>query len=178
MENRYVRGYPEMMFLAVLVVATALAWAVGRRHATGRDHVRRGLGAAMVVAGLAHLVQPVPFIQHLPEWMPLRELTIALTGVVEILFGTLLFGAARIRARVGQTLAAYLVAVFPANVYVAVAGVDVQGQPDGLYPWLRLPLQALFVFLALWSTRYAESAGDGSAAGDGVHPRSATSLSR
>jgi uncharacterized membrane protein len=150
-----------MLFLAVLVVATTIAWAVGRHRVTGRDHVRRGLGAAMVVAGLSHLVQPVPFIQHLPEWVPMRELTIAVTGVVEIVFGALLFAAARIRARVGQALAAYLVAVFPANVYVAVAGIDVQGQPDGLYPWLRLPLQALFVFLALWSTRRAAVAENG-----------------
>jgi uncharacterized membrane protein len=27
----------------------------------------------------------------------------------------------------------YLLAVFPANVYVAVENVDVQGQPGGLY---------------------------------------------
>jgi uncharacterized membrane protein len=38
-------------------------------------------------------------------------------------------------------------------VYVAVAGVEVDGQPGGQYPWLRLPLQALFVWLALWTTR-------------------------
>lgn len=164
------KGVLEMLFLAVLVVATAIAWAVGRHRATGRDHVRRGLGAAMIVAGLSHLVQPVPFIQHLPEWMPLRELTIAVTGVVELVFGALLFGAARVRARVGQALAAYLIAVFPANVYVAVAGVDVQGQPDRLYPWSRLPLQALFVFLALWATRQPAVIGKRSAAGDAPIP--------
>jgi uncharacterized membrane protein len=44
------------------------------------------------------------------------------------------------------------VAVFPGNVYVAVAGIDVAGQPGGLYPWLRLPLQVVFISLALWST--------------------------
>ncbi len=58
------------------------------------------------------------------------------------------------RRRAGLSLAAYLVAVFPANVYVAVAGVDVDGQPGGWYPWLRLPLQALFVAWALWSTEW------------------------
>jgi uncharacterized membrane protein len=52
-------------------------------------------------------------------------------------------------------LAAYLLAVFPANLYVAIAGVDVQGQPDGWYPWLRLPLQALFIAWALWSTGWS-----------------------
>ena len=41
--------------------------------------------------------------------------------------------------------------VFPANVYVAIAGLDVDGQPGGIYPWLRLPFQALFIAWALWS---------------------------
>jgi uncharacterized membrane protein len=44
------------------------------------------------------------------------------------------------------------VAVFPANVYVAVADVAVDGQPGGWYPWLRLPFQALFIGWVLWST--------------------------
>ena len=43
-------------------------------------------------------------------------------------------------------------AVFPGNVYVAVAGVDVEGQPGGIYSWLRLPLQAVFVWLAIATT--------------------------
>jgi uncharacterized membrane protein len=49
-------------------------------------------------------------------------------------------------------LAAYLVAVFPGNLYVAVSGVEVAGQPGGIYPWLRLPFQAPFIALALWSS--------------------------
>jgi hypothetical protein len=39
-------------------------------------------------------------------------------------------------------------------VYVAVAGIDVEGQPGGWYPWLRLPFQVLFVAWALWSTEW------------------------
>jgi uncharacterized membrane protein len=58
-------------------------------------------------------------------------------------------------------LGLFLVAVFPGNVYVAVADVDVAGQPGGVYPWLRLLLQPGFVWLAWWSTRPASApAGD------------------
>ena len=57
------------------------------------------------------------------------------------------------RETVGRVTAAYLLAVFPANVYVAVADVDVEGQPGGVFQWIRLPLQAVFVAWALWSTR-------------------------
>jgi uncharacterized membrane protein len=76
------------------------------------------------------------------------------TGVVEIGLCAALLLRQPWRRRAGLALAAYLVAVFPANVYVAVAGIEVEGQPGGLYPWLRLPFQALFVAWALWSTEW------------------------
>ena len=142
-----------MLFLTVLVAGTAVAWVIGRHRSTWRDHARRGLGAAMIVAGLSHLARPEPFLQHLPDWMPWRDATVAVSGLVEMALGVLMYWPRSLRDRLGLALAAYLVAVFPANVYVAVEGIDVQGQPDGPYPWLRLPLQALFVFLAWWSTR-------------------------
>ena len=142
-----------MLFLTVLVAGTAVAWVIGRHRSTWHDHARRGLGAAMIVAGLSHLARPEPFLQHLPDWMPWPDATVAVSGLVEMALGVLMYWPQSLRDRVGLALAAYLVAVFPANVYVAVEGIDVQGQPDGPYPWLRLPLQALFVFLAWWSTR-------------------------
>jgi uncharacterized membrane protein len=147
-----------MLFLVVLAVGTGGAWLVGRRHGTWRDHARRGLGVAMVVAGASHLLRPEPFEQHLPDWVPLLEAVVAVTGIMEIAFGLLLFRPVRYRLQVGRALALYFVAVFPANVYVAIEGIDVDGQPGGAYPWIRLPLQALFVFLAWWSTRTDEVA--------------------
>jgi uncharacterized membrane protein len=142
-----------MLFLTVLVAGITVAWLFGRRRSTWQDHVRRGLGAAMIVAGLSHLARPEPFLQHLPDWMPAPDATVAVTGVLEMVLGVLMYRPRRIREHIGLALATYLVAVFPANVYVALEGIDVQGQPDGPYPWLRLPLQAVFVFLAWWSTR-------------------------
>lgn len=80
-----------------------------------------------------------------------REGLIALTGAIEILGGLGLMGPRRYQAHVALALAAYLVAVFPANVHVAIAGVDVDGQPGGIYPWLRLAFQPLFIWWALSS---------------------------
>ncbi|HVM02618.1 MAG TPA: hypothetical protein VM263_08095 [Acidimicrobiales bacterium] len=142
-----------MLFAIVLVLATVLAWLLGRRPAAAADHARRGLAAAMVFAGLAHLLGPAPFVQHLPEWLPARHALVYLSGVVEIGLGVALVAPAARRVLAGRALAAYLLAVWPANAYVAVAGVDVEGQPGGAYPWLRLPFQALFIAWALWATR-------------------------
>src|SRR5215207_10355445 len=107
----------------------------------------------MIVAGITHFATVDPFVQHLPDWVPAREVLVYLTGAVEIALGVALMRSARHRATVGRWVAAYLIAVFPANIYVAVADVDVTAQPGGLHAWIRLPLQVLFIAWALVSTR-------------------------
>jgi uncharacterized membrane protein len=141
-----------MQFLAILIASTAVAWLVGRRTSQWRDHARRGFAAAMVVAGLSHFVRTEPFVQHLPDWMPGREALVYVTGAIEIALGVGLLLSAAHRVLIGRLLAAYLIAVFPANVYVAVADVDVDGQPGGANAWIRLPLQLVFIAWVLVST--------------------------
>lgn len=141
-----------MIFLAVLLVGYAATWAVSRRLAPV-DRWRFALAIAMVVAGVSHLAAPTPFVQHLPGWVPGRETLVVLSGLAEIALGAALLTPRPARRVAGLALAAFLVAVFPANVHVAVAGVEVDGQPGGVYPWLRLGFQPLFVWLAVWSTR-------------------------
>lgn len=144
-----------MIFLAVLILGTAAAsvvLAVTRRYST-RDAARLGMALAMAIAGMAHWINPTPFVQHLPSWVPLAEEVILLTGVAEVVLGAALLLRQPWRRLAGFALAGYLVAVWPANIYVAVADVEVDGQPGGLYPWLRLPLQAAFIVWALWSTQ-------------------------
>lgn len=144
-----------MIFLGVLAAATSIA-AVVLRH--GRRKIARvGFGLAMVAAGAAHLARPVPFEQHLPGWVPASAVLVVATGVIEIALGFALVAApgrprSRARRAAGRLTALYLVGVLPANVYVAVASVDVDGQPGGAYPWFRLPLQVLFVVWVMWST--------------------------
>ena len=140
-----------MLFLIVLVLATGAVALIARRQPFA-VHVRLGLAIAMAFAGAAHLFMPTPFVQHLPGWVPERHGLIYVSGVAEIALGVALVWPGRWRQLAGLALAAYLLAVFPANIYVAVEAVEVDGQPGGVYPWLRLPFQALFVWLALWST--------------------------
>lgn len=139
-----------MLFLGLLVAMTAIA--ALRPHHGRRDVARRGMGAAMVVAGVTHLLDPTPFQQHIPGFVPGDLLLVVVTGLVEIALGLALLRRGAHVQRVGVLAAAYLLAVFPANVYVAVAAVEVEGQPGGAYAWIRLPLQALFIAWTLWST--------------------------
>jgi uncharacterized membrane protein len=141
-----------VLFLLVLLVVYAMTWPLSRSMSP-RQRWRTALAGAMVIAGGMHLAQPDPFVQHLPAWVPERELLVVVSGIVEIGLGLAILLPYPHRARAGVLLGLFLVAVFPANVYVAVAGVEVDGQPGGAYPWLRLLFQPLFVWLAVWSTR-------------------------
>jgi uncharacterized membrane protein len=131
----------------------SLAWLMLRRGRSVPDLRRLALAVAMVVAGVLHFVEPTPFLQHLPPWVPERELLVAVPGVAEVALGFGLLVRPPWRRTAGMLLALFLVAVFPANIYVAVTGVEVDGQPGGLDPWLRLLLQPVLVWLAVWSTR-------------------------
>lgn len=153
-----------MIFLAVLAVATGLTALVHPRAGV-RHWARIGLGAAFVVAGVAHLAQPLPFEQHLPGWVPAATALVYVSGVVEIALGVALITWGTRRRQIGVLTAAYLVAVWPANFYVAAAGVDVDGQPGGMYPWVRIPFQVLFIAWAVWATNHPGSPDELTGAG-------------
>jgi uncharacterized membrane protein len=141
-----------MVLFVVLVAAFLVALAVPRR--AGRRSPRRAaliaIGVAMVFAGVSHFADPEPFVQLLPEFVPGREALILTTGVIEILLGAGLALARRWRREIALVLVAYLVAVFPANVYAAVADVQVEGLGGG-NNWVRLPFQAVYVAWVFWA---------------------------
>ena len=117
-----------------------------------RDVVRLGLAVLMLAAGSSHLVAPRPYIQHLPDIVPLRAEVVMVTGVVELGLAAGLVGPRRFRRCTGIALAVFLLLVFPANVYAAVSQVPVDGMPTGWIRWVRLPLQLPLVVAAVWST--------------------------
>jgi uncharacterized membrane protein len=141
-----------MIILAILVGVFLIAIAVptrGRRRRASRDAARVAMAAAMVFSGVSHFADTAAFVQLLPEFVPGRTALILATGVFEILLGVGLL-APRRRREVALILAAYLVAVFPANVYVAVADVPLEGLGGG-NPWLRLPFQAVYIGWVFWA---------------------------
>lgn len=109
------------------------------------------LAAGLGAAGAAHFLTPRVFVAHLPPAVPERLLLVYATGLFElVLAGALAWGPPRHRRRIGRVTAVYLAAVFPANVYVALAGVPVYPAP--WLAWARLPLQPLLIWWALRCT--------------------------
>jgi uncharacterized membrane protein len=112
------------------------------------------LAAFFVFAGVSHFTNPDFFVAIVPEWLPGSPLAIVqLSGVAEILGGLgVLWPPTRRLA--GWGLVALLIAVYPANVQMALDAERwaAAGTPPWAL-WARLPFQFLFIGWAWWATR-------------------------
>lgn len=105
---------------------------------TLRHFSRYALAALFGLAGLWHFVHPATYLAIMPPQLPQPLALVYLSGAFEILggLGLLLRQTRRIA---GFGLLALLVAVFPANIYMAL--VHAQLGIPGWVAWGRLPLQ-------------------------------------
>lgn len=112
------------------------------------------MGAFYVLAGAMHFARPDFYRPMMPPYLPAHDALIFLSGVGEVLCGLgVLFPPTRKLAAWGTI--ALLVAVFPANIHVAVNDVPVFGATEGAGPigFVRLPLQLVLIAWAWWYTR-------------------------
>ena len=104
------------------------------------------MAPAYVVAGLLHFVEPALYVQIIPPILPAPLALVYLSGVAEIVVGLGLL-VPRTRHYAAWAAIATLLAIFPANIYMATSGVVLTGTAGGGDPsaavrWGRLPLQA------------------------------------
>ncbi|WP_205843721.1 hypothetical protein [Nakamurella deserti] len=110
-----------------------------------------GLTATLAVPGVLHFVHPAPFVAIVPRPLPRPELLVALSGVAELACAALV-AHPRTRHVGGPAAAALFVAVFPANVSMALRSRRSPGWRRTV-AWVRLPLQ---VPLVAWALRVAK----------------------
>lgn len=112
------------------------------------------LAIAMCTIGVAHFVQPAPFVAIVPAWLPAPLALVYVSGLFEILGGVGLL-VPRVQRAAALGLVALFVAVFPANVNQAVNHVSFDaGPPPPLAAlYARLPFQLLLVAWAYWLSR-------------------------
>lgn len=99
----------------------------------------------LLVSGSAHLLAPTAMAQAIPPVFPARTLLVILSGLCELAgAGGLLLPAWRRRAAVAVAL--LMIAVFPANIYIA--GQTVHGlRMPGVA--VRLAMQVAYILLVL-----------------------------
>ena len=101
--------------------------------------------------GIKHFLDPSWFVQIMPPYLPLHKELVYISGGFEILLGVmLLFRKTRFYA--GWGLIMLLIAVFPANIYLAQTNGAAM-ETSATIAWLRLPFQSIFIILAYWHSR-------------------------
>ena len=106
----------------------------------------------LVFTGTAHFRSADEFLAQVPGWMPFPEAVVAVSGVIELALAAALVALPSQRTRVGWTVAAFFVVVFPGNVSQFVTGTDAFGLDSDLARAVRLLFQPLLVVWALWCT--------------------------
>ena len=106
-----------------------------------------------VVAGSLHFIKAETYLRIIAPYIPWYLAMVRVSGAFEILGGLgLLVSETRKTAAWG--LIGLLIAVFPANIYMATHPIEAGAVSIApVLRWGRLPLQLLLVWWLLWCTR-------------------------
>jgi uncharacterized membrane protein len=113
------------------------------------SRARTVLGVTFIGAGLLHFLRPRMYEAMMPGYLPAHRELVYASGIAEIAGGA---GVLHPKARraAGWWLIATLVAIFPANVDMAVHAGRFKRFPRAAL-WARLPLQGVLIAWA-WRT--------------------------
>ncbi len=112
-----------------------------------------GLPLFFGMAGVSHFTNRDFFISIMPPYLPAHLELVALSGVFEILGGVAVL-VPGLRRAAGYGLLALLLAVYPANIHMAMNPAEfVSGGTPFWALVLRLPLQFVFMLWVWWATR-------------------------
>jgi uncharacterized membrane protein len=107
--------------------------------------LRRLAGPFFIFAGSMHFVIPGTYRRIVPPYVPAPKAMVYASGIAEVAGGAGLM-AERSRRAAGWWLIATLLAVFPANVHMALHSDRYPKVPGGAVSlWARLPFQAVFL---------------------------------
>ena len=104
-----------------------------------------------ITTGIRHFTEPDWFLQIYPPFLPFGLAAVYISGFFEVLLGILLL-IPKTRYYAAWGLIILLIAVFPANIYLA----QTNGNPLDISPiiaWGRLPFQAVFIGMAYWHSK-------------------------
>jgi uncharacterized membrane protein len=112
------------------------------------------MGLAYVGAGIVHFVNPDFYLPMMPPYLPYHLELVYLSGLAEILLGAAVL-VPQMRRLAAWGIIVLLIAIFPANVHIAMHNVPVFGATEGagVWNWVRLPLQGLLIW---WAWLYTQ----------------------
>lgn len=121
------------------ILKTVLLWAMGLFY---------------VAAGMNHFLNPGFYTNIMPPYLPWHGELVFVSGVAEVVLGLAVLVPPTRRLAAWGTIA-LLIAIFPANIHVAVHDVPMLGSEHGagILNWVRLPFQGVLIAWAWWYTQ-------------------------
>ena len=104
------------------------------------------VAAAFSISGVVHLVHPVTFTRIVPAFLPAKTALVYASGVAELICAAGLWRRAR---WAGIAASALLVAIWPANLQMAINAQDGHVLATKVEDWIRFPLQLPLIWFAL-----------------------------
>ena len=104
-----------------------------------------------IVGGIKHFTNVDWYMKIMRPYLPYHKELVYLSGVFEIILGIMLVFE-KTRFLSGWGLILLLIAVFPANIYLAQTNGAVMNLSPAL-AWGRLPFQAVFIAIAYWHSK-------------------------
>jgi uncharacterized membrane protein len=113
--------------------------------------------AIFIFAGFNHFYNPDFYLRIMPPYLPWPSALHLIAGFFEVVLGVMLL-IPRFQRLAAWGLIALLLAVYPANIHMAV---NWRLYPDlpMIFHWIRLPLQFVMIAWAWWFTKADEVKG-------------------
>ncbi|NEU79628.1 DoxX family protein [Nostoc sp. UIC 10630] len=121
-----------------------------------KEILRVILAICIIVVGVTHFLVPGEYVKIVPPQLPYPLVLVYISGFYEILGGIGLLVPPVSQAAAWGLLALFI-AVYPANINMAVNLIKVEHIPNS--PWVhvvRLPLQAVLIAWAWWYTKSSD----------------------
>ncbi len=115
------------------------------------------MGMFYAGAGVMHFANPDFYRPMMPPYLPAHDFLIYLSGAAELALGILVVDP-KVRPWAAWAIIALLIAIFPANLHIALHDIPIGGAVEGAgaLNWVRLPFQGVFILWAWWYTGPAE----------------------
>lgn len=112
------------------------------------------MGFSYISVGVLHFINPSFFLAIMPPFLPFHLELVYLSGFCEILLGSTLM-IEKYRKVAAWSLILLLIAVYPANIYLAYDENAQQALEISSFmaSWVRLPLQFVFIGIAYWHSK-------------------------
>lgn len=141
------------VFIVILVLSFLLQTAARFNLNPQKDfkgNARLAIGVAFIFTGVSHFLATDKFMEMMPQFLPAPMFLVYLSGFFEFAGGIGLMSSKTKRFAV-LGLILLLLAVFPANIYVALNNVQLGGfMSYAVYQWIRLPMQIVLIGWIWW----------------------------